>query len=239
MHFRLLISFAQGRDRESRTRRERVQVDVGIVLAEQPDRDVEASLREHPERIAGTDAMNHRSFDLPMREEFFLHRAVVFDAHALEVFRAAIREIEPKPLLHDEGFAVAEIVDASKATSAKAQPFSVVPERFIGLDVDRAIAGHSVVGGVGQQAGTRLDRAFICRVGCEFRGRRGAFGVRQSEAVRVACVTGDLRGIGAHGIAGIPCIGEVRRTRCWIRSSRRQRGGRIGMCGLRLRRGGR
>ncbi len=94
MSIRFSIAFAQRRDRELGAGGQAIQVDIRVVLAKQPDRDIEALGRQNPERIAGADAVDRGPFDLPLREEFFLEGAMVFDANALEVFGSTIRKVE-------------------------------------------------------------------------------------------------------------------------------------------------
>ena len=73
------------RNHQLRARTNVAEIQIGVVLAQQPDRNVVALLREHPDRLARLDHVRGGVLDAELREERFLQLAVIFLAPRFEL----------------------------------------------------------------------------------------------------------------------------------------------------------
>src|SRR5262245_26419970 len=82
------------RDHELRARRERAEVEVGVVLDEEPHRDLVALAGELPERVAAAEHVGRGPRHLEGVEELLLQRAVVLEPPLLEDLGRHAAEVE-------------------------------------------------------------------------------------------------------------------------------------------------
>src|SRR5690606_6751024 len=72
------------RNDERRARADAAEVDVRVVLSEQPDRNVIALLSQHPDRLARANHVRRAAFDMELREERLLQLPMVILTLRLE-----------------------------------------------------------------------------------------------------------------------------------------------------------
>src|SRR6187200_1276290 len=126
----------QTREPHDGARLDAIEVQIRIVLAQQPDRHVVLAGRQDPQRLAGLHDVTLDLLDLVRREEVVLDLLMVRAAALLERLRVDASELERQGLSEDDGFLERQRIEIAQPLRRNLEPIGVVAESLERLDGD-------------------------------------------------------------------------------------------------------
>src|SRR4029453_18523873 len=117
-------------------RLQRAEIDVRVVLAKQPDRNVVTLLSQYPHRLAALDDVFAHALDTELREERFLQGAMIFAPARFELIRRDFGEVELDLATDPHRCRERCAIQLTQLTRSYVEPLSVVTQCFGRLNDD-------------------------------------------------------------------------------------------------------
>src|SRR5579863_1643604 len=118
------------------------EIDIGVVLHEQPFGQELGALGDRPERVPGTRDVDLGARNAVRGEVGRLQLAVILVPVLLEDIVRHLVEIELEAMSDQHRFGSAHVIQLAQVLRAHLEPVGVVPERLLGGDADRVVASH-------------------------------------------------------------------------------------------------